>query len=139
MSATILEFPLMARPAETMPNRIRQRRQDLRMTLQDVVDQLGDSTTPSMLSKLERGERPLTLDWLRRLARVLDTDPASLLADRDNPWSLDSRERAVIAAMRDRNDRVGSAIHVVAEQLSRFDPGPVDGLDSPHELPRKRA
>lgn len=109
------------------------------MTLQQVVDQLGDSTTPSMLSKIERGERPLTLDWLRRLARVLDTDPASLLAARDNPWNLDDRERAVIAAMRDRNDRVGGAIHVVADQLARFDAGTAADHDATGEWSRKRA
>jgi len=38
-------------------------------------------TTPKQLSRLERGQRSLTLDWIERVAKALECDPLELISD----------------------------------------------------------
>lgn len=62
-------------------NRLRELREQ-RDWSQDHLAHLA-GTTKAQISKLERGARRLTLDWMIRLAEVLAVDPQDLLADRD--------------------------------------------------------
>ncbi len=60
-----------------MANRIRQRREQLGLSQQDVADAVRSSQ--AQINRLEAGERKLTQDWLERLAPVLRTSAADLL------------------------------------------------------------
>lgn len=73
------------------PNRIRELREAKGLTQADLA-QLAN-VTPSALNKLEKGSRGLDQEWMRRLARILDCEPADLLPDTDNRWRLTDDER----------------------------------------------
>lgn len=62
-----------------MANRIKKYRNRAGMTQQALADALG--TGKSTVVKLERGERPLSQDWLSRMSAVLDCYPSDLLDD----------------------------------------------------------
>lgn len=59
------------------PNRIREIRETKGLTLEQVAMAAG--TTNQQVSKLEKGERGLDLDWLRRIAQGLGCEPWELL------------------------------------------------------------
>jgi transcriptional regulator with XRE-family HTH domain len=60
-------------------NRIRAVREARGFTLDDVAPKIG--ITVPHLSRMERGKRPLTDDWMRRIAGVLNCDPREFLSD----------------------------------------------------------
>jgi transcriptional regulator with XRE-family HTH domain len=62
-----------------MHNRIRELREARKLTLEEVAERAG--TTVQQLSRLERGERRLTDQWMRQIAQALEVRPASLLGD----------------------------------------------------------
>jgi transcriptional regulator with XRE-family HTH domain len=64
---------------KAMPNRIRELRIARNLTLEEVALNVG--TSVQQLSRLERGSRRLTDDWMRRVARALYVRPADLFAD----------------------------------------------------------
>jgi len=47
----------------------------------DLANAIG--TTLNTLGKLERGERPLSSDWLEKMARALDCAPFEIIAPAD--------------------------------------------------------
>lgn len=63
---------------QPIPNRIREIREDCGLSLQELADRVG--TSNQQISLLERGERQLTANWMERLARGLDFNPADLMA-----------------------------------------------------------
>lgn len=60
-------------------NRIKELREKLGLTLQEVADAAG--TTLQQIHRLENGTRRLTDEWMRRLAPVLGVHPAALLIE----------------------------------------------------------
>jgi len=64
-----------------MANRIREWRLRRGLSMQPLADRVDSSR--QQIHKLERGERRLTEDWMRRLARALDCRPMDLFADAD--------------------------------------------------------
>lgn len=64
------------RVSDDSPNRIRELRKGRGWTLEHLADHVG--TTPKQLSRLERGERNLTQDWMLRISEALGTSPAAL-------------------------------------------------------------
>lgn len=62
-----------------MPNRIRELREARGFTLEVAADIIG--TSVQQLSRLERSERRLTDDWMRRIGPALGVRPSDLLAD----------------------------------------------------------
>jgi len=115
----ILQFARMAK-LENPPNRIREQREARvpKMTLTEMAARLG--TSPAQIARFETGERPVTRDWLRRIADVLGTDIGQLLNPEDNPASLSDQERKVIDAMRYGEPHVAKTIVSVAESLVSF-------------------
>lgn len=69
---------LYLRYSATMTNRIKELRRLRGLTQDGLGKRVG--TGRSQIVKLERGERRLTVEWMRRLARALDCHPADLLA-----------------------------------------------------------
>lgn len=68
-----------------MKNRIKEHRIAKGWTLERLAAEVskltGNETSPQQMSRLERGERGLTDEWLRLLAKALGVSKASLLAD----------------------------------------------------------
>ena len=60
-----------------MENRIKELRRARGLTLQRLAEKAG--TTNQQISRLERGERRLTTDWMERLASALGCSPVSLI------------------------------------------------------------
>lgn len=64
-----------------MSNRIAEWRRRRKVSQGELAKRVG--TGRSQIVKLERGERRLTVDWLKRLATALDCQPADLMDDDD--------------------------------------------------------
>lgn len=94
MSAQILHFS----PMSEMPNRIRELRLARGKSQQALGDAIGVSKM--MISDLERGNSPLTVDYMRRIAKVFGIDPADLLIDDDAGFRLTEDERMLIERYR---------------------------------------
>jgi transcriptional regulator with XRE-family HTH domain len=62
-----------------MTNRIKELRDARGLTLEQVAH--AAETSFQQVQRLERGDRRLTDDWMRRLAPILGVPPAALLAD----------------------------------------------------------
>jgi transcriptional regulator with XRE-family HTH domain len=45
-------------------------------------------TSRQQIEKLENGERPLTVDWIERIAVALEVDPAALVAGESGEFNL---------------------------------------------------
>ena len=61
------------------PNRIKELREAQKLTLDEVAERAG--TSAQNISRLERGTRRLTEEWIRIVARGLDVDPSVILGD----------------------------------------------------------
>jgi phage repressor protein C with HTH and peptisase S24 domain len=64
-------------------NRIREWRRRRDLTLEQLGMILG--TSNQQISRLEKGERRLTVDWLLRIAKALQVEPDELLDPNDRP------------------------------------------------------
>ena len=80
-------------------NRIRELRKRAGLTQIELAERIGLSQ--GQLSNLENGDRSLSLEWLRRIARALNCAVADLLDDKDNPDRLAGQERDLIEQLRD--------------------------------------
>lgn len=80
------------------PNRIRELREERGISQAELARRI--SVTAPALQKVEAGARKLDQQWMRRIARALDVEPADLLPVVDNPWGLSDEERALIASYR---------------------------------------
>jgi SOS-response transcriptional repressor LexA len=60
-----------------MENRIAERREGLNLSQRELAKLAG--TSGQMIGMLERGERKLTVDWLRRLSNALGCSPGDLV------------------------------------------------------------
>lgn len=63
-----------------MANRIRELREARGLTQEQIAE--AADTTFQQISRLEKGKRRLTDDWMRRLAPVLGVAPGALLVDK---------------------------------------------------------
>ncbi len=59
-------------------------------------------TSQTQLQRLKVGDRRLTLDWLRRIARALDCSVADLLSDADAPNRVSVEEQSLLAELAKR-------------------------------------
>lgn len=60
-----------------MQERIRAARQETGLTQAQLARRLG--VDQSLISRIESGQRPLTVDFLKELAGTLELDPAELV------------------------------------------------------------
>ena len=64
----------------TAGNRIRQMRRRRGLTLKQVADAIRpEPTTPQTIGRLEKGVRTVSIDWLTKIAEVLDCHVADLI------------------------------------------------------------
>ena len=94
-----------------LPNRIREIRKYLSLTLDCVAKIVGCSTV--QMSDLERGKRRLDLVWMQRIAKALNVSVADLLPHEDSPHGLREEELRLIGQYRQVPDRMKEAIHAV--------------------------
>lgn len=80
------------------PNRIHEWRAHSGLSVRDIAKRAGISH--GQVQKLENGTRPLTLDHMRKLARVFDIKPSALLNDDDVECRLDATEEGFILEIR---------------------------------------
>ena len=78
-----------------MENRLRAARTARRLTQRQLAARVG--TTLQQISRLERGERRLTLDWVRRMAVALDCSEMELLGAGTTPAAPIMVRGAVVA------------------------------------------
>jgi len=78
------------------------------------------------ISDLERGNRGLDVDWMRRVADALGVLPAHLLSDHDNPERLTDKERALIWRYRDMIEAEKEMLERVADVKPGFRAEPRD-------------
>ena len=67
-----------ARTNQTGMNRIRELREARGLSAADLAEKVG--TSQPQITRLERGERRLTVDWMQRIAKALDCQPSDLMA-----------------------------------------------------------
>lgn len=65
--------------AETLPNHLREWRHSRGLSLERLAERVG--TDKTQLSRLEKGNRRLTVDWLERLASALQCSSQDLLGE----------------------------------------------------------
>lgn len=65
-----------------MANRIKEWRLRRGLSMQALAERVG--TSRQQIHKLERGERRLTEDWMRRVAGILECEPADLMSQSVN-------------------------------------------------------
>lgn len=111
VSAQILRFAAMA----DFPNRIR----ELRLAKGWSQDTLAAAVgcVKNQISDLERGNRGLTLDWMRKVATALGVAPAELMTPNDNPLLLSDAERELIERFRSATPEQQENLARVTEAL----------------------
>ncbi len=112
-------------------NRVRERRRRRGLSIGELARR--SRTTPSQISKLERGERRLTLDWMTRLSKALGCRREDLL-----PSEAEGVKHAVSGAPLDREllRRMGRALmkHLAQEGLDLPAPRFLETAIALHDL-----
>lgn len=103
-------------------NRIRQYRKAAGLSQAQLGEKIGIHQTH--VGNIENGDRPLTLDYARRIAKVFGITVADLLEDEDNPDRLSAEERQLIALHRSANEQERATIRRVAEAVRPYTPMP---------------
>ncbi len=106
-----------------MDNRIRELRKSQGISQETLAQALG--TNAGQVQKLEKGNRRLTLHWMRRIATVLNCKPSDLLINKDVRDRLDDREQVVIQRFRHLGDETKARFLKIADVLA-------DPLDDEH-------
>lgn len=99
-----------------LPNRIRELRSDRQWSQSALAERVGCSKV--QISDLERGNRGLDLDWMRRIANAFEVSPADLLTQKDNPDHLSPEEREFIQRFR----AMGSAEREMLQRVADVHP-----------------
>jgi transcriptional regulator with XRE-family HTH domain len=108
VSAQIIRF----RPMSDLPNRIR----ELRIALDWSQDRLAEACgcSKAQISDLERGNRGLDIDWMRRIAKAMGVTPGELMSHDDNPLLPIGEEREIVERYRHgSNEQRGNLARVV--------------------------
>lgn len=121
MTAEIIDFAIMTKKLLNPPNRLREQRKKKNYTLQQLSGMTGLDT--GYLSKLELGDRPLKIEHMRSIAKILGVDPGDLLNASDNPTSLSDQERMVLDSMRD-DPLFAHSVAAMAEARHSYRPAP---------------
>ena len=86
--------------ATRISENIRRLREERGLSRPQLGLRLNPPTSGQQIEKLEKGERRLTVEWVERLARAMDIDPAELLAGQGQSFSLtESVAREVAQAL----------------------------------------
>lgn len=119
-NGVILMFPEMAnrKHLESYPNRIREWREAREMTQEQLGDAIG--LTKVQISRMELGSRGLLLEWMQRIAVVLEVTTADLLKADDNPLATDLNAHRLLENYQLATDEGRRMITSVAETAASF-------------------
>jgi transcriptional regulator with XRE-family HTH domain len=121
MAATILYFPIMIEEDYSRyPNRIREIRKNRGKTLEWLANECD--CTIATISDMERGRRPVRLDWLQLIGRAFNMPASEFLSERDNPTSLNVDERRLINLLRGGSEDQRRTVMVMAEAALNYHP-----------------
>lgn len=126
------------RPNPGMPNRIRELRAARNLTMAQLAE-LAD-TSEQTISRIERGIRQLTDNWIRRIANALDVHPFELLVpDIQDPHSTpkDLQDIEILRVWRRLNEDERRVVARFMEALTS-DPNRIDPR-CPYDTERRRA
>lgn len=114
MSAEIYHFISV----NDAPNRIRELRLAAtpKMSQQKLADMINVSKPT--ISELERGSMALTQDYMRRISRALNVQPADLLPLTENPGALSAEEREIISRMRAADPQKRAQLHTLIDMFA---------------------
>lgn len=84
--------------AEQPPNRIAPLRLAAGLTLDQMAERLN--TARNTYHDIETGRTRLSIEWMRRIARVLGCAPADLLPREDLPYALEPDELSLLQLIR---------------------------------------
>lgn len=107
---------------DKLPNRIRALRKSRQWTLEYVALSLG--STIGQVSMLETGKRPLSQEWMQRIAYLFDVSVADILPPDQNPDRLSDEERQLISRFRAGSNEQRAALKGVSEALIPYSPQP---------------
>lgn len=124
MRGALLTFPDMVKSASECPNRIREWRKARKMRLVELAARVGSTAT--QLSRMETGERPVTIEWLQRIARPLNVTPGELLRHEDNPLLPAPREAELLYKLREGGERSLRTAEALAEAQRAYIAPPAD-------------
>jgi len=79
-----------------LPNNLASYRKAAKLTQEGLAEAIG--TSRSMLVKLERGERPLTGEWLEKIGEAVDVAPHLLIAPADAVPNEEQLEQLLASA-----------------------------------------
>lgn len=94
-------------------NRVRELRKKAGLSQNELATLAGISQPA--ISQIENDTRPLTIDWMRTLARILGCAAADLLSSDDNPDRLDAEERELVTKFRVADEAQREFVMRVAE------------------------
>lgn len=75
-------------------------------------------TPPIQVSRLLKGQRKMTVEWLKRIADALGVTIGDLLTTEHNPHRLDDQDRAVISSFRLIEEPVRQRVPAVLAALA---------------------
>jgi transcriptional regulator with XRE-family HTH domain len=101
----------------TFPSRIRELRKARGWSQGELAERIGCVT--NHVSDLERGERGLTLEWMRKIALALECSPADLLNYADNPARMSDAERRLLDIYRTFPPEMQEQLQRLAAALPR--------------------
>lgn len=128
----LIFFPYMAKTTENLPNRIREWRLKRKVTLVALAKAIG--TVHGQLQKMEVGDRPVTLEWLDRIAKALDVTVGELLHPSQNPHLPTDRERELLDKAREGGESVMRTLEAVADAQRSYTPPPIErGANDSHD------
>lgn len=79
-------------------------------------------TAPIQMSRLLKGERRMTVEWLRRIAGALGVTAGDLLTLQDNPHRMRADDRALLDAYRMIDPAVQPRVPAMLEALGGSSP-----------------
>lgn len=97
-------------------NRVRELRKKAGLSQIELANLAGISQPA--ISQIENDTRPLTIDWMRTLARILECAPADLLSDTDNPDRLNQDERRLVQNYREADASQQEMVKRVSEPMN---------------------
>lgn len=109
----------MAKSPENLPNRIRYFRERAGASQIEIAAKINVSKVT--ISALETGRMQLTLDYMRRLARIFGVTPVDLLNEDEQNDFLRTQEMELIRAYRMADPLQREMIHRVAEPREKYD------------------
>lgn len=121
MDAVILQFPRMAQNDTSPPNRIREWRKAKGFTQVHMSKATGLDQT--FLSRIENGDRALTLHHMQIIAAALGVDSGALLNREDNRFGLDEKGIEVLDYLQ-ASPQIAPALATVAEAMKPYSPSP---------------